>query len=66
MHLICQSNEAIIFIDHLNKIKRATHFINENRTNIHISAVTRAEVLTGISEEYLLDPTFLGSKCYFF
>jgi predicted nucleic acid-binding protein len=41
--------DSVILIDHFNGIEQATTFLLENRSTVRISAVTRAEVLTGFS-----------------
>ena len=39
--------DSVILIDHFNGIHKATDYIKEVATISHISAITRAEVLTG-------------------
>ena len=39
--------DSVILIDHFNGISQATEFIAKQQTHIGISAITRAEVLTG-------------------
>lgn len=46
--------DSVIVIDHLNTIQQATDFIEKNRDQCGISAITRAEVLTGVEEKDLL------------
>lgn len=42
--------DTIILIDHFNNIEGATTFLREHRGDAAISAITRAEVLTGFDE----------------
>lgn len=42
--------DSVILIDHFNGIEVATNFLREHRSDAAISAVTRAEVLTGFDE----------------
>ena len=42
--------DSVILIDHFNGIDAATKFIREHRNDAAISAITRAEVLTGFDE----------------
>lgn len=48
MRLLLDSN---IIIDHLNNIKEATEFIADNYDRIHISVITRAQVLAGCNKK---------------
>ena len=43
--------DSVILIDHFNGIPQATAYLKEVAGRAHISAITRAEVLTGFSEE---------------
>jgi len=43
--------DSVILIDHFNGIEAATAFLREHREEAAISAITRAEVLTGFDEE---------------
>jgi predicted nucleic acid-binding protein len=43
--------DSVILIDHFNGIEAATAYLTEVVGRAHISAITRAEVLTGFSEE---------------
>jgi len=43
--------DSVILIDHLNGIAAATRYIEETAARAHVSAITRAEVLAGYSEE---------------
>lgn len=42
--------DSVILIDHFNNIAAATAFLREHRADSAISAITRAEVLTGFDE----------------
>jgi predicted nucleic acid-binding protein len=42
--------DSVILIDHFNGIEVATNFLREHRSNAAISAITRAEVLTGFDD----------------
>ena len=42
--------DSVILIDHFNGITAATEYLREVAGRAHISAITRAEVLTGFSE----------------
>ena len=42
--------DSVILIDHFNNIEAATTFLREHRGDSTISAITRAEVLTGFDE----------------
>jgi predicted nucleic acid-binding protein len=42
--------DSVILIDHLNGISSATDFLREAGPKACISAITRAEVLTGVKE----------------
>jgi predicted nucleic acid-binding protein len=42
--------DSVILIDHFNGIEAATTFLREYRSDTAISAITRAEVLTGFDE----------------
>ena len=42
--------DSVILIDHFNGIEAATTFLREHRSEAAISAITRAEVLTGFDE----------------
>lgn len=43
--------DSCIIIDHLNGISAATSYLSGVGTTGHVSAITRAEVLTGVSGE---------------
>lgn len=43
--------DSVIVIDHCNGIKAATRFIEQHADTLAISAITRAEVLAGFSED---------------
>ena len=43
--------DSVILIDHFNGIEPATQFIKQNANQCVISAITRAEVLTGFDEQ---------------
>lgn len=43
--------DSVILIDHFNNIAAATEFIKLHANNCTISAITRAEVLTGFQNE---------------
>lgn len=43
--------DSVIVIDHLNGTEQATEFLARNRDKAALSAITRAEVLSGIAEE---------------
>lgn len=43
--------DSVILIDHFNNISQATGFIKKNHKLCYISAITRAEVLTGFQNE---------------
>jgi predicted nucleic acid-binding protein len=43
--------DSVIFIDHFNGIEVATDFIAKHRERIALSAITRAEVLTGFDSK---------------
>lgn len=45
--------DSVILIDHFNGIEAATQVLREVSQRAHISAITRAEVLTGFGEEDL-------------
>jgi len=45
--------DSVILIDHFNGIEAATRYLRETAETAYISAITRAEVLTGFSEEDL-------------
>lgn len=42
--------DSVILIDHFNNISQATNFIKKNHKLCYISAITRAEVLTGFQK----------------
>lgn len=42
--------DSVILIDHFNNIGAATAFLRQHRADAAISAITRAEVLTGFDE----------------
>jgi len=42
--------DSVMLIDHFNGIEAATSFLREHRSDAGISAITRAEVLTGFDE----------------
>lgn len=42
--------DSVILIDHFNGVEAATSFLREHRSDAAISAITRAEVLTGFDE----------------
>jgi len=41
--------DSVVVIDHLNGVEAATAFLREAIDISHVSAITRAEVLTGLS-----------------
>lgn len=41
--------DSVIFIDHFNGIEEASQFIEQSYCDIHVSVITRAEVLIGFS-----------------
>lgn len=43
--------DSVIVVDHLNGIAQATEFLALNRHRAAISAITRAEVLSGVATE---------------
>jgi hypothetical protein len=43
--------DSVILIDHLNGVGKATAYLSLNRHRAAVSAITRAEVLTGAAEE---------------
>ena len=43
--------DSVILIDHFNDIDAATKFLRDHRRDIAISAITRAEVLTGFDDD---------------
>ncbi len=43
--------DSVILIDHFNGVQPATDFIRKNAKQCVISAITRAEVLTGFDEQ---------------
>lgn len=45
--------DSVILIDHFNSIEAATEFLREVSGRAQISAITRAEVLTGFDDEGL-------------
>lgn len=42
--------DSVILIDHFNGVEAATTFLREHRSDAAISAITRAEVMTGFDE----------------
>ena len=44
--------DSVILIDHFNGIGSATRFLDEEGMDIALSPVTRAEVLTGFSDDH--------------
>jgi len=42
--------DSVILIDHFNGVEAATTFLRECRSDAAISAITRAEVMTGFGE----------------
>ena len=44
--------DSVILIDHFNGIDNATRFINEESMEIALSPITRAEVLTGFTDDH--------------
>ena len=44
--------DSVILIDHFNGIDSATRFIDEERMDVALSPVTRAEVLTGFTDDH--------------
>ena len=44
--------DSVILIDHFNGVDPATRFISKEATDIALSPVTRAEVLTGFADEF--------------
>ena len=51
--------DSVILIDHFNGVPAATEFLRQHRDECAISAITRAEVLTGFSAEALAAPRAL-------
>lgn len=51
--------DSVILIDHFNGIEAATTFLREHRSDSSISAITRAEVLTGFDETQRVLPARL-------
>jgi predicted nucleic acid-binding protein len=51
--------DSVILIDHFNGIAAATAFLREQRADAAISAITRAEVLTGFDEAQRAQPARL-------
>ena len=47
--------DSVILIDHLNGIASATDYLREQAAQAHVSAITRAEVLSGIAPEDVPD-----------
>lgn len=45
--------DSVILIDHFNCIESATRFIADEREDIALSPITRAEVLTGFDRDQL-------------
>ena len=45
--------DSVILIDHFNRIEAATRYLREVSAVAYISAITRAEVLTGFDDEDL-------------
>jgi predicted nucleic acid-binding protein len=45
--------DSVILIDHFNGVEAATAYLKKVAERAHISAITRAEVLTGFDEEDL-------------
>ena len=43
--------DSVILIDHFNGVAAATEFIREHDSEIHLSVITRAEVLAGFALE---------------
>ena len=43
--------DSVVLIDHLNGVGKATDYLALNRHKAAVSAITRAEVLTGVSED---------------
>jgi predicted nucleic acid-binding protein len=43
--------DSVILIDHLNGITSATDYLREKAAQGHVSAITRAEVLSGVAPE---------------
>ena len=43
--------DSVVLIDHLNGVGQATDYLALNRHKAAVSAITRAEVLTGVTEE---------------
>lgn len=43
--------DSVVFIDHLNGVSKATAFIETHARELAVSAITRAEVLAGFSDE---------------
>lgn len=43
--------DSVILIDHLNGFPAATDFIRKHARSIHISPITRAEVLAGCTDQ---------------
>lgn len=47
--------DSTVVIDHLNGIEAATKFLREHATEIAISVITRAEVLSGVEADRAAD-----------
>lgn len=45
--------DSVILIDHFNRVEAATNYLREVSDLAYISAITRAEVLTGFDDEDL-------------
>ena len=45
--------DSVILIDHFNGVEAASRYLKESAGRAHISAITRAEVLTGFADEDL-------------
>jgi predicted nucleic acid-binding protein len=43
--------DSVVLIDHLNGVGKAADYLALNRHKAAVSAITRAEVLTGVSED---------------
>ncbi len=45
--------DSVILIDHFNGVAKASAYLKETAGRAHVSAITRAEVLTGFADEDL-------------
>ena len=57
--------DSVILIDHFNGISAATAYLAESAARARVSAITRAEVLTGFEDEELAGPRALLDRLRF-